>query len=68
MRRMDEQERRWLSQRLNLVTPLQRRILRLRFGLDGETPHSLAQVEQELQIDVERIRLEEADALQRIRR
>jgi RNA polymerase primary sigma factor len=68
MKKLDKQGREWLSQRLSRVTPMQRRILRLRFGLDGATPHSLAQVEQELEIDKERIRLEEAEALRRIRR
>ena len=68
MTMMREQERRWLEEQLRLVTPVQRRILCLRFGLNGEISRTLKQVAHELKIDEQHIREEESKALRHIRR
>jgi RNA polymerase sigma factor (sigma-70 family) len=64
----DSKDQRWLEDQLNLLTPLQQRVLILRFGLNGERSRSMSEVGQELEIDEERIRQEEREALKRIRR
>jgi DNA-directed RNA polymerase sigma subunit (sigma70/sigma32) len=57
-----------LEQHLSVVTPLQRRILTLRFGLSGERVHSLEETRAELELSYERLRQEEAEAFALIRR
>jgi DNA-directed RNA polymerase sigma subunit (sigma70/sigma32) len=58
----------WLKEHLALMTPTQQRIVRLRFGLDGATSHTLAEVARALGMSIDRMRREEANALRRIRR
>jgi RNA polymerase primary sigma factor len=50
------------------LTPREREILRLRFGLDGEEEHTLEQVGARFQVTRERIRQIEARALDRLDR
>lgn len=44
-----------------------REILRLRFGLDGEVPHTLEEAGKRLNVTRERVRQVEAEALQKLR-
>jgi RNA polymerase primary sigma factor len=49
------------------LTPREQRILRMRFGIDGTTDHTLAEVGRELGLTRERIRQIEAKALEKLR-
>ncbi len=66
--RKDDIGREQLKAWLPLVTPLQRRILILRFGLEGEALHSSAEIEAELNLSHNRLREEEREVLRSIRR
>jgi RNA polymerase primary sigma factor len=50
------------------LTPREQRVLRLRFGLGGETPHTLEEIGQRLEVTRERIRQIETQALAKLRR
>jgi RNA polymerase primary sigma factor len=66
----DEDEREafeYLHNLLNVLKPRERVVLRLRFGLDGESRHSLSQVSQALAISKERVRQIQGRALQKLR-
>ena len=52
---------------LNELTERERRVLRLRFGLEGGHAHTLEEVGQEFRVTRERIRQIEAKALRRLR-
>jgi len=52
---------------LSRLTPRMRRVLALRFGLDGETPQTLEQVGVGLGITRERVRQLESRALRELR-
>jgi RNA polymerase primary sigma factor len=52
---------------LNELTERERRVLRLRFGLEGGHAHTLEEVGQEFHVTRERIRQIEAKALRRLR-
>jgi len=56
-----------LAGALNRLTPRMRRVLALRFGLDGETPQTLEQVGVGLGITRERVRQLESRALRELR-
>jgi RNA polymerase primary sigma factor len=56
-----------LAGALNRLTPRMRRVLALRFGLDGETPQTLEQVGIGLGITRERVRQLESRALRELR-
>ena len=56
-----------LAGALSRLTPRMRRVLALRFGLDGETPQTLEQVGVGLGITRERVRQLEARALRELR-
>jgi RNA polymerase primary sigma factor len=56
-----------LAGALDLLNPRMRRVLALRFGLDGETPRTLEEVGSELGITRERVRQLETRALRELR-
>jgi RNA polymerase primary sigma factor len=53
---------------LGLLSPREERILRLRFGLQGGTTHSLSAIGQKYELTRERVRQIEEAALDRLRR
>jgi RNA polymerase primary sigma factor len=53
---------------LHLLAPREQKILRMRFGLDGEYAHTLEEVGKEFGVTRERIRQIEAKALTKLRR
>jgi len=53
---------------LDLLTPREQKILKLRFGLDNEWAHTLEEVGQEFGVTRERIRQIEAKALAKLRK
>jgi RNA polymerase primary sigma factor len=56
-----------LARALAQLNPRMRRVITLRFGLDGQAPHTLEQVGAELGITRERVRQLEARALRELR-
>ncbi len=52
---------------LEALTPRERAVIRLRFGLDDGTPLTLAEVGQRLGVSRERVRQLEADGLRKLR-
>ena len=56
-----------LSKTLESLTPRERRIIELRFGLDNEYSRTLAEVGTELGLSKERIRQIEKEALAKLR-
>jgi RNA polymerase sigma factor (sigma-70 family) len=61
------EERTGLVEALGALSERARRVVELRFGLDGSEPRSLAQVAAELGLSRERVRRIEAQALLRLR-
>jgi RNA polymerase primary sigma factor len=61
--RMKEQ----MHELLESLTPREREVLRLRFGLEGETDHTLEEIGQSFSLSRERIRQIEAKALEKLR-
>lgn len=53
---------------LGLLTPREQKILKMRFGLDGEWAHTLEEVGKEFGVTRERIRQIEAKALMKLRK
>ncbi len=53
---------------LQTLTPREERVLRLRFGIDEDSSHTLEEVGQEFAVTRERIRQIEAKALRKLRR
>ncbi|MEN9216659.1 MAG: RNA polymerase sigma factor, RpoD/SigA family [Gloeomargarita sp. HHBFW_bins_162] len=53
---------------LNDLNPQQRQVLRLRYGLDGETPLTLSRIGELMNISRERVRQIEREALTRLKR
>ena len=51
---------------LDQLSPLERRVLQMRFGLGGEMAHTLPQTAKELGITANRARLIEIAALERL--
>jgi len=62
-RRMLEQTR----DLLEALTPREREVLRLRYGLDGETDHTLEEIGKSFSLSRERIRQIESKALEKLR-
>ncbi|EYF08310.1 RNA polymerase sigma factor RpoD/SigA [Chondromyces apiculatus] len=63
MRRMMEQTR----DLLDGLTPREREVLRLRYGLDGEADHTLEEIGRSFSLSRERIRQIESKALEKLR-
>jgi RNA polymerase primary sigma factor len=57
-----------ITQVLQILTPREQRILRMRLGLDGGRPHTLEETGQEFGVTRERIRQIEFKALQKLRK
>jgi RNA polymerase primary sigma factor len=57
-----------LTSALETLSPTQRRVLELRFGLTGEEPASIQRCAQELQLSRERVRKLEESALEQLSR
>jgi RNA polymerase primary sigma factor len=57
-----------LARALDQLEPREREIVRLRFGLDAEGPHTLEEIGERLDLTRERIRQLEGKALARLRR
>ncbi|MFH0905425.1 MAG: RNA polymerase sigma factor RpoD [bacterium] len=57
-----------VSEVLHLLTPREQKILKMRFGLDGEWAHTLEEVGREFGVTRERIRQIEAKALMKLRK
>jgi RNA polymerase primary sigma factor len=58
-----EQLNRWLSH----LGPQERQVLELRFGLDGQDRHTLAEIGRQLDVSRERVRQVELKALRKLR-
>jgi len=56
------------EQVLNTLTPREERIIKMRFGLEDGTEHTLEEVGQNFGVTRERIRQIEAKALRKLRR
>jgi RNA polymerase primary sigma factor len=59
--------RREIEDALNKLTPREREVLRMRFGLDDGTPHTLEEVGRHFKVTRERIRQIEAKALKKLK-
>ncbi|TSC92392.1 MAG: RNA polymerase primary sigma factor, partial [Candidatus Berkelbacteria bacterium Licking1014_85] len=57
-----------ISESIQILSPREQRILKMRFGLDGERTHTLEDVGREFGVTRERIRQIEAKALQRLKK
>jgi RNA polymerase primary sigma factor len=57
-----------IAEVLETLTPRERLALQLRFGLGNGTPHTLAEVAEQLRISRERVRQIENEAIQKLRR
>lgn len=64
---MQEELRDMISAALDTITPRERHVLSMRFGLDGEDEHTLGQVGKQLGVGIERIRQIEAKAIRKLR-
>jgi RNA polymerase primary sigma factor len=58
-----EQLGRWLSH----LTTQERQVLELRFGLEGEQRHTLAEIGRQMEVSRERVRQVELKALRKLR-
>ncbi len=65
---LDELTAGYVREALEQLTPVKRRVLVLRFGLDGHAPHTTTDVARELGVSRERARLIEEEALAVLRR
>jgi RNA polymerase primary sigma factor len=65
---LDELTAGYVREALEQLTPVKRRVLVLRFGLEGHAPHTTTDVARELGVSRERARLIEEEALAVLRR
>ena len=63
----DESLQEALNEVLNTLTPSEREILKLRYGLDGDEPLSLQQIGERFKLSKERIRQIEKKAIRKLR-
>lgn len=56
-----------LRKALNMLSPRERKVIELRFGLDGKKPRTLEEAGQELGLTRERVRQLETQALEKLR-
>jgi len=56
-----------LNMALKMLTPRERKVIELRFGLDGKKPRTLEEVAQEMNLTRERVRQLEVQALEKLR-
>lgn len=68
---VEQVERRSLSQRMRNVLdellPRESEVLRMRYGIDGNTPHTLEEISRKFDLSRERVRQIESKALSRLR-
>jgi len=64
----EESMKRQIDESLQSLTAVEQKILRLRFGLDDDTPQTLSKVGKQLKLSRERIRQIEMQALDKLRR
>jgi len=63
----DESLKEALNEVLDTLTPSEREILKLRYGLDGDEPLSLQQIGERFKLSKERIRQIEKKAIRKLR-
>jgi len=56
-----------LNMALKMLSPRERKVIELRFGLDGKKPRTLEEVSQEMNLTRERVRQLEVQALEKLR-
>jgi RNA polymerase primary sigma factor len=56
-----------LNMALKMLSPRERKVIELRFGLDGKKPRTLEEVAQEMNLTRERVRQLEVQALEKLR-
>lgn len=56
-----------LNMALKMLSPRERKVIELRFGLDGKRPRTLEEVAQEMNLTRERVRQLEVQALEKLR-
>ncbi len=56
-----------LNEALNMLSPRERKVIELRYGLDGKKPRTLEEVGEELGLTRERVRQLETQALEKLR-
>ncbi len=56
-----------LNETLNMLSPRERKVIELRYGLDGKKPRTLEEVGQELGLTRERVRQLETQAIDKLR-
>jgi RNA polymerase primary sigma factor len=56
-----------LNMALRMLSPRERKVIELRFGLDGKKPRTLEEVAQEMNLTRERVRQLEVQALEKLR-
>jgi RNA polymerase sigma factor (sigma-70 family) len=64
---LDDERRTVIAAIVDTLTPREAKMIRLRFGLDGDDPKSLADVGKALSVGAERVRQIEARALRKLR-
>jgi RNA polymerase primary sigma factor len=63
----EHEKEKLVTEVLDKLTPRERRVLELRFGIGGKSDHTLEELGQDFEISRERIRQIEAKALRKLR-
>jgi RNA polymerase primary sigma factor len=67
-RRLEEWDKaRWIARTLRTLTPREEKVIRLRFGLDGDQPRTLEEVGRQLSVTRERARQIETVAMTKLK-